>query len=207
MCFSGGSTSSGTQYQVVGYTDPTSGATNYYYTEQGVPGEYAARGAQTVSQYQTMASQDLSDKQIAANKEIAAQQAAFNEKQFAYEQEQYAQQQQQTNEQAARQSAYDTGRAQLLGEGTNQINTAFSKFSPEYFSQYAKDYMSKATDQIDYQKQQAQKDLAFGLARQGISSSQAGINEQGLLEETAGRATAEQTANAQQAEANLRSNV
>jgi hypothetical protein len=49
--------------------------------------------------------------------------------------------------------------------------------------------------------------LAFATARQGISSSQANVNQLGLIDETAGRATAEQTANAQQAAASLQANT
>jgi hypothetical protein len=95
----------------------------------------------------------------------------------------------------------------LLGQGTQQVNDAFSKFSPDYFNQYAKDYMSKAQDDISYQRNIAQKNLGFQLARQGISSSQAGVNQEGLIDESAGRATALQTANAQSAENALKSNV
>jgi hypothetical protein len=178
------------------------GSGGWAYAEQGVPPEYVARGATTVTQYQQLASQDLSDRQIGAQREIADQQQALNEKQFAAQQEQYAQQQQQVDEQAARQSQYDTGRAAALAEGTQAVEGAFSKFSPVYFQQYARDYMTKAQDQIDYQKRDATKNLGFALARQGISSSQAGVNQTGLIDETAGRAAAEQTALAQTDAAN-----
>lgn len=154
-----------------------------------------------------MAAQDLSDKQIKAQKEIADQQQAFNQKQFDAQQALQKQQQDQADAQAGRQSAYDTGRAQLLSEGTQQINDAFSRFSPDYFDQYARDYMSKATDDIGYQKNLATKEMLFGLARQGIGQSQARANQQGILEETAGRATADQTTNAQAAENALKANV
>jgi hypothetical protein len=160
-----------------------------------------------IAAQQAQQTQELSDKQIQAQKEIADQQAALNEKQFAAQQEQYAQQQTQADEQAQRQSEYDAGRAQVLGEGTQQVSDAFSRFSPDYFNKYAQDYMAKAQDQIDYQKRQALKDLAFATARQGISSSQANVNQLGLIDETAGRATAEQTANAQQAAASLQANT
>ncbi len=207
MCFHSGGGSSGPQMGTVQYTDPNTGQTNSYYTEVGVPGDYAARGATTVAQYQTMASQDLSDKQIAAQQQIANQQQAFNQQQADAQKAQYDQQLQQTQDQANRQSEYDTGRAQTLAQGTQQVNDAFAQFSPDYFAKYAQDYMSKAQDDITYQQQQAQKQLAFSLARQGISDSQAGVNQQGLLQETSGRATAEQTANAQSAEAQLQGNV
>jgi hypothetical protein len=161
----------------------------------------------TVTEYQQMAAQDLSDKQIQSQKDIAGQQQTFNEQQAQAQADQYAQQQKQVTEQADRQSQYDTGRAATLADSTNQINTAFSRFSPEYFKQYAKDYLSKAQDQIDYQRRQATKDLGFALARQGIGSSQAGVNQTGLIDETAGRATAEQTEAAQQAAAGLQTDV
>jgi hypothetical protein len=208
MCIGGGGGgSSGPQYTNVQYTDPTSGQTKNYWVEQGVPGQYAARGATTVAQYQTMASQDISNQQIAAQQSIASQQQAFNEQQLQYQQQQAQQQQDQANQQAALQSSYTTQRQDLLTQGADQINQAFSQFTPDYFNQYAQDYMSKAQDDITYQQQQAQKAEAFQTASQGISDSQANVNQQGLIQEDAGRATAEQTANAQQAEAQLQSNV
>jgi len=173
----------------------------------GIPQDYFNRGATTVSQYQTMASQDLSDKQIAAQRQIADQQQTFNQQQADQQKAQYDQQIKQAQDQASRQSEYYTGRANLLGQGTQQVNDAFSKFSPDYFNQYAKDYMSKAQDDITYQQNIAEKKLGFQLARQGISSSQAGVNQQGLIDENAGRATALQTANAQSAENTLQGNV
>jgi len=191
----------------VGYTDPTTGETNYYSAEQGVPGEYAARGASTVTAYQTMAASDLSDKQIAANQRIADQQADLNQKQYDKLQEQYEKQQKQTSDQAARQSTYDSGRADLLAQGTRDVTNAFAGFTDDYFKQYAKDYLGKATDQIDYQKDLATKDLGYALARQGLGSSQAGVNQTGLIQETAGRKTAEETDAAQAAEASLRSST
>jgi hypothetical protein len=67
--------------------------------------------------------------------------------------------------------------------------------------------MSKAQDDISYQRNIAEKNLGFQLARQGISSSQAGVNQEGLIDENAGRATALQTANAQSAEHQLQAQV
>ena len=154
-----------------------------------------------------MASQDLSDQQIQAQQQIATQQQAFNQQQADIQQQEFQQQQDQANAQADRQSQYDTGRAQALSDASNQVNQAFAKFSPDYFQQYAKDYVSKAQDQIDFQKAQAEKNLAFGVARQGISDSQATINQQGILDETAGRATADQTSAAQQAASTLQQNT
>ena len=172
-----------------------------------MPGDYAVRGANTVSQYQTMAQQDLTDKQTAAQQKIADQQQQFNQQQFDYQKQLADQQQQQVDAAAQRQTEYDTGRASLLGQGTQQINDAFASFTPDYFNQYASDYMAKVSDQVNQQKVEAQKQIGFGLARQGISDSQASANQQGLLEETEGRTLADETANAQNQANQLRTNV
>ena len=155
------------------------------------------------SQEQQAQAQALSDQQIQAQQQIAQQQLAFNQQQADQQTAQIAQQQQQAQDQATRQSDYDTGRATLLSQGAQQVNDAFAQFTPDYFNKYATDYMSKVNDQLQQQQDQAQKQLAFGLARQGISSSQAGINQQQLLTETAGRTVADETATAQQQAAQL----
>jgi hypothetical protein len=186
------------------FADP---AGNWHYAEEGIPGDYLARGATSVSQYQTMASQDLSDKQIAAQKEIADKQNAFNQQQFDYQQQQQALAQKQADDAAARQSAYDTGRSQNLAEGTKQINDAFAQFSDSYFNKYASDYMSQAGDQVGYQKDLATKRNAFDMARSGLTESQANANQLGLIEETAGRTLADETKTAQSEANTLRTNV
>jgi hypothetical protein len=160
-----------------------------------------------IAQSQQQQQQALSDQQIQAQRDIADQQATFNQQQYAAQQAQYQQQQDQAQAQADRQSTYDTGRAQALTDATQQIDQAFSRFSPAYFDQYRQDYMTRATDPIDYQQQQAEKQLHFATARQGIASSQAAVDQQGLLDETRGRAIDEQTANAQQAASQLQNNV
>ena len=206
MCFSGGGgANSGPPMQ---YYVPTGGGVmDRVYAEQGIPQSYFDRGARTVAQYQLMAQQDLSDKQLTAQKAIADQQDAFNQQQFQYQQDQQNQQLAQAQAQADRQNTYDTGRADLLAKGSQQINDAFAQFSPDYFKQYQVDYMNKATGDIDYQQQLAQKQMLFGLARQGISNSQSRADQQGLLDEDAGRATAEQTQNALDASNQLQTQV
>lgn len=195
---------------MTGYrVDPETGEHIPVQFEQGIPGDYVGRGATTIAQYQQMAAADLSDKQIQAQREIANQQQSFNEKQVNLQNEQVEQQKRQAREQADRQSTYDAGRNRQFNEGTNTINSAFARFTnnDQVFDRYRKDYMTKALDDIDYQRKQAQKDLGFQLARQGISSSQAGVNQQGLLQETAGRAADVQTANAQTSADQLRNNI
>jgi hypothetical protein len=67
--------------------------------------------------------------------------------------------------------------------------------------------MAKVGDQVNQQKVEAQKQIGFGLARQGLSDSQASANQQGLLAETEGRTLADETANAQNQANQLRGNV
>src|SRR5215831_1081002 len=201
MCFGGGGkVNTGPQMQIYSWTD-SDGNGQAAYAEAGIPEDYVEKDARTVTQYQEMAQQDLSDKQI------AAQQADQNAIQYGHQADLQAQQQGQGEDQAARQTVYDTGRAQAAQGAQKQIDTAFSQFSPDYFNQYVKDYMAKATDPITYQQTEAQKQLQFALARQGISSSQAGVNQQGLIQETAGRATDQAASDAQDAVNTLKSNV
>lgn len=195
---------------VTGYrVDPETGAHIPVQFEEGIPGDYVGRGATTIQQYQQMAAADLSDKQIQAQREIANQQQGFNEKQVNLQNEQVEQQKRQAQEQADRQSTYDAGRNRQFNEGTNAINDAFARFTnnDQVFDRYRKDYMTKAMDDINYQRTQATKDLGFQLARQGISSSQAGVNQTGLIQETAGRAGDVQTANAQTSADQLRNAI
>jgi hypothetical protein len=97
-----------------------------------------------------------------------------------------------------------TGAKQDLFDPAHQpATTTYS----DYFDQFAHDYTSRAQDQVSYQQRQAERDLGFQLARQGISASQARANQEGLIQETAGRTMAEQVDAAQNAAANLRSNV
>ena len=203
MCMHGGGGSSGPPKQ--NYT--TSSGQIVQNAEQGIPQQYVDRGATTVAQYQLMAQQDASDQQLAQQKQLSDQQLAFNQQQVADQKAQQDALQAQADAQAKRQSDYDTGRAGLLATGTQSINDAFAKFSPDYFNQYTNDYMTKATDDINYQKDIASKQLLFGLARQGLGSSQTAADQQGLLEEDAGRATAAQTANAQDATNQLKTQV
>jgi hypothetical protein len=175
--------------------------------EDGLPQAAYDVGIETAADWQTYQQTQLTNKQIASQTDIANQQEAFNEQQLQQQKDIAAQQQQAVDDQAQRQNTYDQGRADLLAKGSQSINDAFAQFTPAYYDQYAKDYMSKAQDDINYQKQLAQKQMMFGMARQGLINSQALVNTQGQLDETSGRATAEQTANAQSAEANLKANV
>jgi hypothetical protein len=172
-----------------------------------LPQDAIDRGFTTQAGYQLQVQKDESAAQLAQQQKIADAQAAENQRQLAAQQAAQEKQQADIAAQAKRQTDYETGRQQALGEGTAKINEAFGKFSPEYFQNYAKDYLTQASDQIQRQQTAAQRDLLFGLARQGISQSQARADQMGLLAEDTGRATAEQSQKGIEASNQLASDV
>jgi len=202
MCFGGGGSKGGPQYQyyINRQGQPVIG-------ETGLPQDAIDAGITNNQQYQYHLQQQLADKQIAAQQQIASQQEAFNQQQLQYQKDLAAKQEADTQAQALRQTTYDQGRAQELNDASASIDKAFAGFTPGYYNQYATDYLSKVKDQVDYQKGLATKQLNFGLARQGIAESQAKADQLGLLEEQSGRTLAEQTQQAQNAADALRSNV
>lgn len=173
--------------------------------DPGLPQEAIDRGIYTTTGWQTYAQQQIADKQIAAQKEIAGQQTDFNQQQLQAIKDLQDKQQQAIDEQALRQSTYNQGQTQSLTDASKRISDAFAAFSPEYFNQYANDYVSQVNDQLGYQRTQANRDLLFGLARHGLSDSQQLANATGLLDETQGRTLADETNKAQSAAADLRS--
>jgi len=175
--------------------------------DPGLPQSAIDAGIYSTTGYQAQTQQDIANQQITAQKAIADQQNTFNQQQLAAMQAMQTQQQQQITDQANRQTAYDTGRASQLSDATNRINAAFATFSPDYFKQYANDYMGQVSDQLDYQRQQANRTMLYGLARQGLSRSQELANATGLLDETQGRALADQSAQAQGQAAALQTQV
>jgi hypothetical protein len=200
--FGGGHASSGPPQQIYRTSDG-----RQVLGDVGLPQDAIDKGYTSQTAYQGYVSQQTSQQQIQAQRDIANQQEAANQAQLKAQQDLQDQQAAAAKAQAERQSTYDTGRAQALSQGTQAVNAAFANFTPDYFKNYVSDYMGQVADQVNYQKAQATKDMLFGLARQGISDSQAKATQTGLIEETAGRTTAEQTAQAQQAAANLQANV
>jgi hypothetical protein len=203
MCFGGGGgASSGTQLQYYTKADGSLAV-----GEQGLPQAAIEAGVTSVADWQYQQQQQLSDKQLGQQQQIADKQDAFNQQQFAYQQAQAEEQRKTAQEQADRQTTYDTGRSQLLQESQDKINSAFSQFSPDYFKGYADKYMAQAADDIAYQRQPAQREMAFGLARRGVVDSQSGINQAGLLAEDEGRALDKQSQSATDAATALKGNV
>jgi len=180
---------------------------NVTFGEAGIPQQYVDKGATTTAGYQLMAKQEMNDRQLAAQKDIATQQQQFNQTQFDYQKQLDDRQKAEADAQAGRQTAYDTGRSDLLREGSGQIESAFARFSPDYFKQYAGDYMAKARDEVNYQKAQASRDINYDTARRGVLQSQDYVNKYGLLAEKEGRALAEVSNQAEDSANQLRGQV
>lgn len=140
------------------------------------------------SDAQLAASQEQAAASLAQQQRIADAQAAANERQFQYQKDQDNRRLLEANQQAARQETWDTTRGKAAADATQQVNDAFGQFSPDYFKQYADASYNNANGEITRQAGVAQKNLAFGLARQGIVDSTAAADQQGLLGETTGRA-------------------
>lgn len=59
-------------------------------------------------------------------------------------------------------------------QGLQQINQAFSGFTPGFYNQVQQDYTNYATPQLEQQYQDESKQLQGGLASQGLQKSSAG---------------------------------
>lgn len=144
---------------------------------------------------------------------LAEQQREFDVSQqnraadLAAQQEQQAKQQAQIDQQAALTQQYQTRRTQEAGEARDAITSAFAQFTPEYYSGYVNTYKNLYQPEIQRQYELAQKNLGFGLARQGITQSQSAATQARLLAEQKGRNEAELGNKAIDASTALQQNV
>ena len=67
--------------------------------------------------------------------------------------------------------------------------------------------MAKVCYKLGYLRKQADRDMMFGLARQGLTDSQQRANATGLLDEAQGRTIADEIGQAQTAAGQLQTNV
>ena len=68
-----------------------------------------------------------------------------------------------------------------LQQGTDAVNSAFSDFTPSFYQQAAQDYTNYATPQVDQQYQNTKNNLTYALARNGLTSSGAGVQRNNSL--------------------------
>jgi hypothetical protein len=160
-----------------------------------------------MQQEQMVEAQKQADAALAQQKQIADAQAKFNQDQFDYQKQQDAARQADADAQAGRQAQWDTTRNQNATTAQNEVEAAFSKFTPAYFDQYKSDIITQNNAEVQRQADVATKNLAFGMARQGILGSSAAADQQGLLEEQKGRTEADIANQAQQSETALQNST
>ena len=68
-----------------------------------------------------------------------------------------------------------------LQQGTDAVNSAFSDFTHSFYQQAAQDYTNYATPQVDQQYQNTKNNLTYALARNGLTSSGAGVQRNNSL--------------------------
>jgi len=175
--------------------------------DPGLPQDAIDRGITTTGDYQQYSQNQIADRQIAAAKEIAAQGNAFNERQLAETKAIRDDIQRKSDEQAERRNVYMRGQTSALGDASTRINEAFGGFTDDYFSQYVRDWMAQAGNELGYNRGLANKGMLFGLARQGLSDSQELANQTGILDEAQGKAIVDETGKAQSGAATLRANI
>jgi hypothetical protein len=113
---------------------------------------------------------------------------AQNAQTIANTQSQEAAQQQQANTEAAVATNYATTRAGEQTTATNDVNSAFSQFTPAYYAQYTQDYVNNYTPQVNQQYGAAQNQTTYGLARSGNLQSQTAADQYGVLSDEKGQA-------------------
>ena len=66
----------------------------------------------------------------------------------------------------------------------NQINQAFSGYTPQFYNNYGQNYMNWALPQLGQQYQQTSQQLGGKLANQGLTNSSAAQNQWNQLQNT-----------------------
>ena len=79
-------------------------------------------------------------------------------------------------------SRIETQRQNRINAGLQNIDKAFSGFNNDWFNQRRQDYLNYATPQAIRQFQNTRNNLAYSLARNGLSKSGAAVNENQALE-------------------------
>ncbi len=104
-------------------------------------------------------------------------------------------------------AALEKARQARINTGETEIDKAFSGFDDSFYKQRAQDYVSYATPQVVKQYQNTRNNLAYALARNGLSKSGAAVKNNQALTDTENQ-NLSNIANEGQNEANtLRGNV
>lgn len=94
-----------------------------------------------------------------------------------------------------------------IQRGLTNINNAFSDYNPDYFKKLQQDYTNLQTQQLDDQKNKADQQALFGLARQGLIGSSAADTAFGELAKAYGGKQQEILSNANNYANNARSQI
>jgi hypothetical protein len=157
--------------------------------------------------------EQMQQQQAASEAALAEQQREFDTSEtnrqadLARQQAQQAENQRQADAQAALTNQWQTGRTQAADQARSDIDSAFSRFTPDYYSKFTQDYTNNYIPEVNRQYGLAKQNLLYGLARSGIGQSQSAASQQGLLAEDRGRKVADISNQAVDATTQLRNNV
>lgn len=92
---------------------------------------------------------------------------------------------------AAQARADEAARQQRIKEGMSSINNRFSGFNDEFFNKRAEEFQKTMNPQVSKQYRQANENLAYSLARSGLTNSSERSKSEGILRENLNNARAE----------------
>lgn len=107
---------------------------------------------------------------------------------------------------AAQARADEIERVNRVNEGMGRINSSFSGFNDNFFNKRKEEFMKSMNPQAVKQYQQANENLAYSLARKGLTDSSERTKSEGILKEQMQNARFN-IANMAQDEANRQRNV
>jgi hypothetical protein len=81
-------------------------------------------------------------------------------------------------------AAQEAARQARIRSGMGALDTEFAGFTPEFYAQAGKDYTAYAMPQLMEQYQKTRNDLAYSLARAGLSKSGAAVSQNNSLQKT-----------------------
>jgi hypothetical protein len=82
---------------------------------------------------------------------------------------------------AAQARADEVARQQRIKEGMSKINSRFSGFNDAFFNKRAKEFEQTMNPQVTKQYRQANENLAYSLARSGLTDSSERAKSEGIL--------------------------
>jgi hypothetical protein len=94
-----------------------------------------------------------------------------------------------------------------ITQGTTAINNAYAGFTPQFYQNYASDYVANEEPQLGQQYQTAKNQIGFNLANRGLSNSGTANTQWDALATTMGQSQQQLVDQGQTASQNLEQNV